>query len=112
MGGLEPRYSCATAARLPATGLMDSVIKKKGEGVMDEQGNSASERTTFIPRADSEESEINLESAFAEWGRYQVLDCLGTGATSRVYRAVDPSLNRKVALKFILGGDPSTEKRF
>lgn len=79
---------------------------------MDERDLSASERTTVIPRSDTTLSATNLESSFPQWTRYQVFHCLGAGATSRVYEAVDPSLNRRVALKFILGEDSATEKRF
>ena len=34
-------------------------------------------------------------------GRYVVLDCLGEGASSVVYGAYDPELDRKVALKVL-----------
>ena len=36
-------------------------------------------------------------------GRYHVEHALGSGAFGRVYRAFDPQLNRRVALKVLSG---------
>ena len=44
-------------------------------------------------------------------GKYRVLDKLGEGATSKVYQAVHPGLNRTVALK-MLGHHMVYDKRF
>jgi serine/threonine-protein kinase len=41
----------------------------------------------------------------ADWGRYRELELIGQGATSRVYRAYDPKLERLVALKLLVGDD-------
>ena len=65
---------------------------------MDERDLSASERTTFIPRSDSNVSATNLESSFSQWTRYQVVGCLGAGATSIVYEAA-PSLSTIIELR-------------
>ncbi|HEY4119866.1 MAG TPA: serine/threonine-protein kinase [Byssovorax sp.] len=42
-------------------------------------------------------------------GRYVVLDCLGEGASSIVYGAYDPELDRKVALKVLREGFAATD---
>lgn len=78
---------------------------------MSEHQNPGEEHTTIIPRSEPGTDEINNLN-FENWDRYQVLDFLGGGATSKVYKAIDRTLNRKVALKFIWGEDPTTEKRF
>jgi eukaryotic-like serine/threonine-protein kinase len=78
---------------------------------MSEHQNPGEEHTTIIPRSESDANE-NEDFSFENWQRYQVLDFLGGGATSKVYKAIDRTLNRKVALKFIWGEDSTTEKRF
>ncbi len=78
---------------------------------MSEHQNPGEEHTTIIPRSESATDEID-DLNFENWDRYQVVDFLGGGATSKVYKAIDRTLNRKVALKFIWGEDPTTEKRF
>ena len=73
-----------------------------------------SDQTTVVPRKKTHtpQEDTPEEISFEGWERYQVSDFLGEGATSRVYKAIDPSLNRKVALKFIIERDSGTEKRF
>lgn len=78
---------------------------------MSEHQKSGEEHTTVIPRSDTITDSFD-DLSFENWDRYQVLDFLGGGATSKVYKAIDRTLNRKVALKFIWGEDPTTEKRF
>jgi eukaryotic-like serine/threonine-protein kinase len=45
-----------------------------------------------------------------QMGRFQVLECVGTGASSVVYSAYDPSLDRKVALKVFRVRDANLER--
>jgi len=45
------------------------------------------------------------------FGRYAVLALLGTGAMGEVYAAYDRELDRKVALKFVRGGDGPSNVR-
>lgn len=81
---------------------------------MKEKDQGSSDHTTVIPRRErrTSEQQTSEQISFTGWERYQVSDFLGQGATSKVFKAIDPSLNRKVALKFILESDSGTEKRF
>lgn len=48
-------------------------------------------------------------------GRYRVLDRIGRGAMGVVYAALDEQLNRRVAVKLMLGDfdqDPELRERF
>ena len=48
-------------------------------------------------------------------GRYRILSELGRGSRARVYLAIDPNIDRKVALKFLpekLEGDAMARERF
>ena len=47
-----------------------------------------------------------------DWDRYTIVDYLGEGAMGLVYRAVDPSLGREVAIKFISSDDADQKIRF
>jgi serine/threonine protein kinase len=40
------------------------------------------------------------------FGRYVLLDWLGSGGGGQVYAAYDPELDRKVAIKLMLGNAP------
>lgn len=81
---------------------------------MKENDPFSSDHTTVVPRkkAHTPQQDTPQQISFGGWDRYQVKDFLGQGATSKVFKAIDPSLNRKVALKFITEEDSGTEKRF
>jgi serine/threonine protein kinase len=44
-------------------------------------------------------------------GRYAVVDCIGNGAISRVYAAVDESIGRRVAIRVGTAGDPRVHQQ-
>jgi serine/threonine protein kinase len=57
----------------------------------------------------------NLTSALPKIGKYEVIKELGKGATSAVYQAYDPFLNRQVAVKVVLPealGDKEHGRRY
>ena len=53
-----------------------------------------------------------VDNPVPDWDRYTIVDFLGEGAMGLVYRAVDPSLGRHVAIKFISSDDPDQKNRF
>jgi len=46
------------------------------------------------------------------WGRFQLVELLGTGGMGDVYKAYDPNLGRYIALKILRHEDPETLNRF
>ncbi len=46
------------------------------------------------------------------WGRFEILQLLGQGGMGRVYLAIDPSLDRRVALKLLANDEPQQLARF
>ena len=44
-------------------------------------------------------------------GRYEIEDCVGSGLQGTVYRALDPELDRRVAIKLLKPTDPATQDR-
>ncbi len=56
--------------------------------------------------------EVREAPADARFGRYVAVSKLGAGGMGEVWRAWDTSLNRWVALKFLLGGEADDRDRF
>jgi eukaryotic-like serine/threonine-protein kinase len=64
-----------------------------------------SEETTLTP-------DRKREFPISNWDRYKFIKILGEGGMGAVYQALDPKLNRFVALKFIRGDNSRLIKRF
>ena len=89
-----------------ASSLLRSMLESAGSGSprMVSSGNESAE--------DRDEASLTPGQRL---GRYEVLDLIGTGGMGRVYRALDSSLGREVAIKTLAGtfrGDASSLKRF
>jgi serine/threonine protein kinase len=84
-----------------------SLLAADGAGL--EQNLERVISTTALRIIDSE------EPPSSQFGRYRLLDSLGSGSMSTVYLAEDPQLGKKVALKFLsagFSGDESRVRRF
>ena len=53
-----------------------------------------------------------LPKRIESWGRFRELEWVGAGGMGSVFRAIDPSLQRTVALKFVHSKDPEVTERF
>ncbi len=61
---------------------------------------------------DSPAALILRKLTIARWKQYRHLRFIGEGGMGRIFKAVDPDLNRTVALKFLRGQDPGQLRRF
>ena len=68
---------------------------------------------TLLKSGDSAQSMAT--SVPSKIGKYDVLGVIGRGGMGIVYKAIDPRLDREVAIKMMTGGfvdDPDLRKRF
>jgi eukaryotic-like serine/threonine-protein kinase len=89
---------CADCQRLVAQAMQASAAATVRES---ENPSSAMTREESAAR-----SPVAVVLRGTPLGRYLVVDCLGVGGMGVVYRAYDPELNRRVALK-VLRNDPA-----
>jgi len=75
-----------------------------------------SDGSDAVPTHGEGASVTNQEEARAfpveGWDRYQFVSFVAEGGMGCVYKAIDPKLNRPVALKFLRGDDPRMVERF
>ncbi|MGC8644561.1 MAG: serine/threonine-protein kinase, partial [Isosphaeraceae bacterium] len=102
--------SLTTRATLLLAPHDDSCLEFEFRDDLDDSLDSASvrdilpEEEDFPWSTEPESDSTCLTSVDSHLGRYQVLGLLGEGQYARVYRGLDPVLQRTVALKVLRGG--------
>ncbi|MGE3821942.1 MAG: protein kinase, partial [Isosphaeraceae bacterium] len=129
LGGLTPGASDSQRRRGPALRNALDSLKRESLEVPDptEQAPSVVGRSTVagpsqsvrVPRPGDESSprmtEVGPAKPDRRIGPYQVLDRVGRGGMGEVFRAMDPALDRVVAVKVLtesLAGSPEARRRF
>jgi serine/threonine-protein kinase len=79
---------------------------------MSDETNNPHEARTRAGQITEEAAAAALGFPVQNWEKYRFVSFIGEGGMGRVYKALDPRLNRHVALKFIRGDDPAALGRF
>lgn len=90
-----------------ATLKIDSSSARTTDGFDARPTNKFSNSTLY-----SEDSDLGEEISLVSWERYKHLKLIGVGGMGRVFRGIDPKLNRTVALKFVLNNEQDLVERF
>ncbi|KAF0249251.1 MAG: Uncharacterized protein FD167_1341, partial [bacterium] len=59
-----------------------------------------------------EDKDLDQDIPLTIWERYKHLKLIGVGGMGRVFRGIDPKLNRTVALKFVINNEQDLVDRF
>ena len=101
-----------TDARDPERETRIPFAETRTDLLLDPRGRQPSDPTDLerdLVFARVEAGLLGASTTPARIGRFTIVDQLGRGAMGIVYRAYDPKLDRKVAIKLVDGGESGTE---